>query len=403
MHEVLERIYRSALECCDPAMIARAVLPPSDEPVDVVALGKCATSLFIAAADRIPVARGLIVVPRGYAGATPPGIETVTGGHPSIDGGSLAAGSRLRDFVTTATRPVVVLISGGASACAELSLAPWFTPADVAGANEWLVRSGLPIESMNVVRKHLSAIKGGRLGLALPAGSHTFIYSDVDPEHPEMVGSGPTLPDASTNDDAAAIVERGPAQLRTLAAKLRDPSLPETPKSLAHHWTILADNRTLVDAMAAFARDEGFAVRRVEAQIGGDVEEVAALLVREAATLERREILVAGGEPTVHVTGEGRGGRCSELAVRFARLQLRAGAAIVDGLFGSSDGIDGNSGAAGAVVVGSAIVAKRVTLDAIGEAIAKSDTFRLISAIGRPLFTNPTGNNLRDVIMLARG
>ncbi|MHB0969160.1 MAG: DUF4147 domain-containing protein [Thermoanaerobaculia bacterium] len=404
MDHVLELIYREALELCRPERLLSERITPDDSPVDVVCIGKCASALMEGALTVFAVRRAFIAAPDGYV---PDGwnnrAERATGSHPDLDGASFAAGRRLVDFVTGADLPIVVLISGGASACVERALAPWFSQEDLIDANRWLVRSGLPIASINTVRKHLSAIKGGRLGAVLPPGSRTLIYSDVDPLRPLDVGSGPTVADDSTNEDAAAILDSAPTPIRALAGRLRDSGVPETPKTLPHPWDVIADNRALIEAAAEAARESGFRVRVLAEQQSQDVAPVAAMLVQEATTLERGEILVAGGEPTVRVTGAGHGGRCSELAVRVALLVATNAAPPVDALFGSSDGVDGTSGAAAAIILADKLRKPGIDTSALAEAIAKSDTFHVIPTIGRAIPGNPTANNLRDIYILARG
>jgi glycerate-2-kinase len=252
-----------------------------------------------------------------------------------------------------------------------------------------LLRSGLSIEQMNTARKHLSAIKGGRLG-ALARSSSTWIYSDVSKGNEPHVGSGPTVPDSTTNEDAARVLESlGGA----LAGRLRDPAVPETPKTIPFaRWSVIAGNETLVSAAAAVS---GFPIAAGE--LNDDVEMVARMLHRQMAGTPA---FVAGGEPTVAVRGEGRGGRCCELALRFARLCIREPVGEVHALFAASDGLDGNSECAGFAV--SIDGGSRLDEDAFQAALARSDSYALATTVGRPLLIPPTGNNLRDLFIVAR-
>jgi glycerate-2-kinase len=287
-----------------------------------------------------------------------------------------------------------VLASGGASACLEAPLEPWFGFDQVAAVNRELVRGGLDIVAINSVRKHLSAIKGGRLGARLDPASMTLVYSDVPRGRAELVGSGPTLADPTTNEDAAAILSSLDGSEALAAARaLRSGAVPETPKALAIPFEVIADNDTLVAAAARLAGELGFVARVVEGEIAGDVAAAARMLAREAEALRPGELLVAGGEPTVRVTGDGRGGRCSELAVRFALENEGRSLA----LFGSSDGVDGSSPAA-AVVVRRAIA---LSVSEVEEALARSDSAALVGALGDAIIMEPTGNNLRDVYLVA--
>jgi glycerate-2-kinase len=290
--------------------------------------------------------------------------------------------------------PCLVLASGGGSACLEAPLAPHFDLALVSAINRALVRGGLDIVAINTVRRHLSAVKGGRLGALLDPASRTLVYSDVPHGRGALVGSGPTIADESTNGDAAAILESlGIGEADVAARLLRGGSVEETPKRLGIAFEVIADNATLVAAAVRAAEERGLRARIVANEIEGDVGEAARTMAREAVDLAPGELLIAGGEPTVRVTGEGRGGRCSELAARFA-IEDR-GRSLA--LFGSSDGVDGSSPAAAAVVY------RQIGLPPgeIEAALARSDSAALIGALGEAIIMEPTGNNLRDLYLVA--
>lgn len=325
------------------------------------------------------------------------------GSHPEMGEASFRAGEALLDFVAGCRSPVLVLISGGSSACVEVALDPWFTPMELAHVNRLVLRAGWTIESINTVRKHLSAIKGGRLGSMLPAGSVALVLSDVNVGKPELVGSGPTFADPSTNSDAAQLLETlGDSTLDSVMAKLRDPALPETPKSTPLESFTIGDNRTLLEAAASLLHEHGYSTRVVSEEIVEDVERAAERLLEVAVKLDRDTIAVAGGEPTVRVVGQGRGGRCSELAVRLARLARRKEIYDLVALFGSSDGRDGNTGAAGFVVSTERVGGSEWDPRAVDRFLDASDTFGLVEKIGEAIIIPPTGNNLRDLFLLAR-
>ncbi|MGZ8711220.1 MAG: DUF4147 domain-containing protein, partial [Thermoanaerobaculia bacterium] len=269
---------------------------------------------------------------------------------------SFNAGEELLHFIDEHD-DITFLISGGGSACVEVPLAPW-TEEDVMRENARLVASGLPIAQINTARKQMSAIKGGRLAQRVRGHCVTLVYSDVSSGDIASVASGPTIS-------------------------------PTSPAIL------IADNDTLTKTAASLVAREGHRAVRWEGQIETDVAIAARDLANRASHLDRDEVLVAGGEPTVVVRGPGRGGRCSELAVRFA---LEAGEERLTALFASSDGVDGNSGTAGF----------RIDLPASLDrpeaevALAASDSLRTASEIGRPIIIPPTGNNLRDLYLVAR-
>lgn len=381
----LELIYRRTLDECRPDALVRRVVTP-DMPRNVVAIGKCAAGLAEGFAEVVPVERAFVAVPRGYPQPRRAGWIGAAGGHPQIDADSFHAGEALVKFVDSCDE-VVFLISGGGSACVELPLAPWFKERDLIDINARLVDSGLPIAAINTVRKHLSAIKGGRLAARVRGRSVSLIYSDVAAGDLPSVASGPTLPDTTTNNDAAAI-------LRSIGIGMKfDEGIPDTIRALPNGEAILiADNRTLVETAARIAA--GIVLRE---PLEEDVSLCARRLAEHAMQLQPGQLLVAGGEPTVVRRGDGRGGRCSEMALRFA-MEIRGSSIPLHALFGSSDGVDGSSGAAGVTM------RLPVEFDAAeaADAIGRSDTFPLTARLGRAVIMPPTGNNLRDLYLVAR-
>jgi hydroxypyruvate reductase len=391
-------VYQGALERCAPERLVRetiAGLGLADGVVDVVAIGKCAGRLFDGAATSLDVRSSLVCVPAGYPRPTHPA-EVMEGTHPQVGPESFAAGRRAEEFVRHSDRHLLFLVSGGGSASVELPLRPWFDEDDLSHANAMLVRSALNIERINTARKHLSAIKGGRLAL-LAERSTTLIYSDVAADNEHEVASGPSVPDRTTNEEAAAVLQTvDDSRCRSLAERLLDRAVPDTPKVLprasAH---LIADNRTLLGSAGELA---GAAI--IDREFNDHVEAVAESLHRELRNAPAGTIVIAGGEPVVRVSGRGRGGRCTELAVRFARRCAADPLGEVHALFASSDGLDGNSGIAGVVMSWD----RRFRLDraAFERAVAGSDTLALAIEIGQPIRIPPTGNNLRDIFMMAR-
>jgi glycerate 2-kinase len=380
----LERIYLAALAECAPERLVRRVWRP-EMPRNVVAIGKCAGALL----DGIPdFDDAFVVVPDGYR---EPGAkaEVHKGGHPQITNASFEAGRALIDFVD-AHNDILFLISGGGSACVDLPLAPWFDQRDVVDTNARLIKSGASIGEINCVRKHLSAIKGGRLGARVRGRSVTLVYSDVSSGALADVASGPTLADTTTKRDAIDILERL-GGFDTIVTKLLDEKCPETVKRISRSTVeLVADNDTLTLAAAAIAPTSV----RCEQQIESDVSAAARFLLDRVKAIKPGQVLVAGGEPTVVTRGDGRGGRCSELAVRVALGAIQP----VDALFGSSDGVDGNSGVAG-VRISLPAAFDRTMAD---RELARSNSYAIAAAIGKPLTMVPSGNNLRDLYLLAR-
>jgi glycerate 2-kinase len=348
-------IYLEALARCAPErLVAEHVT--SGLPRNVVAIGKCAGALLDGVAASMTVERAFVAIPEGYR-LPRTRAEIAIGGHPEMTTASFEAGRRLLAFVD-ACDEVLFLVSGGGSACVEVPLAP-HTADEVSAVNARLLNAGLPIGEMNRIRRQYSAIKGGRLGRRVRGRRVTFVYSDVSSGALADVASGPSIADAS-------------------------------------EAILIADNDTLTAAAAAVAARNGYKVRRWNGQLEGDVDDAAQMVADAAATLEPGQLLVAGGEPTTVKRGAGKGGRCSELAVRFA---LRAQDRDVQALFASSDGVDGSSGAAGILLRG---IPPFDHAEAVA-ALEASNSFAVASRIGEAIMIAAAGNNLRDLFLLARG
>jgi len=400
--ETLREIFASALDRTDPAVRTAEAVASISAPLSIVAFGKAAARMYAGAAEVCAARSALVVIPRGYEAGLrfTAGSEVLRGGHPRMTAESFEAGRRLTEFVEACENDILFLVSGGGSACVEHSLNTWFSMDDLITINDELIRSDQPIQSINIVRKHLSAIKGGRLGMLVRHALHTCVYSDVPIGQPGLVASGPTVRDPSTNEDAAAILDRCSSDAARRASRiLRSGEVPETPKGTLPAPVVAADNGTLVGAACDAARARGLEVMRLDGQLDGDVELVASQLADAVEQLSPGSCVVAGGEPTVHVRGPGVGGRCSELAARFLGL---AGSARICGLFAASDGRDGNSPAAGFVVDGKRFASHPFSEWQFQEAIARSDTYGLLEMAAEPIIIPPTGNNLRDLVLLAR-
>jgi glycerate-2-kinase len=344
----LRHIYREALARCAPELLVRKHVDAS-MPRNVVAIGKCAGALLDGVAAAHPIENAFVAIPEGYR-LPATNAEVHIGGHPSMTPASFAAGRALLEFVD-AHDDLLFLISGGGSACVEVPLAP-YTEEEVAAANARLVASGATIAVINAERRKRSAIKGGRLRQRVRGRCVTLVYSDVSPSALQDVASGPTITAAGED-------------------------------------ILIADNTTLTRAAAQIIGDNAVLF---ETQLECDVETAAQLLADRANMLQPGRILVAGGEPTVVVRGGGRGGRCSELAARFAAKVENAA------LFAGSDGVDGNSGAAGFFLPSPR---PRVEMPQLTEALAVSDSFRVAAQVGEPIMITPSGNNLRDLFLVA--
>lgn len=317
-------------------------------PRDVVAIGKCAGALLDGFASVVDVRDAIAAIPDGYP-LPKTNARVFLGGHPQMTAASFEAGRRVMEFVD-AHDDVTFIVSGGGSACVEVALPP-FSEQEVIDHNARLVASSMTIGEINRERRKFSAIKGGRLGARVRGRSVTLVYSDVSDGALGDVASGPTIANPAT-------------------------------------VILVADNHTLTETAASLLPG----ARLLPAQIECDVAAAARLLLNE---LQQNEVVVAGGEPTVERRGGGKGGRCSELAVRFA---LEAGPSNIQALFASSDGVDGSSGAAGVFLRG----IPHFDRAAAEGALARSDSASAAAGIGELIMMPATGNNLRDLFLLAR-
>jgi glycerate 2-kinase len=344
----LRRVYFETLERCAPEVLVRKHIRPN-MPRHVVAIGKCAGPLLDGVAAVLPIESAFAAIPEGYPLPRVPA-QVHTGGHPQMTPASFIAGRALLAFVA-AHEDILFLISGGGSACVEVPLPP-HTDQSVAEANAQLIAAGLDIAEINAQRRRVSAIKGGRLREHVRGRCVTLVYSDVSGGALADVASGPTVRDRS-------------------------------------EAILIADNATLTSTAA---RIIGPAAVLLQSQLECDVETAARLLAERAAKLGPGQVLVAGGEPTVVVRGPGKGGRCSELAVRFAAH------GPAEALFAGSDGVDGNTGAAGIYLPPSRQPVETIDLRAALEA---SDSYGMATQVGEPIMIAPTGNNLRDLFLVA--
>lgn len=335
----LKAIYLTTLERCAPERLVRERVTRT-MPRDVVAIGKCAGAMLDGVDD---VRSAFVAVPEGYP-LPRTKADIHIGGHPHMTRASFAAGRALLKYVD-AHDDILFLVSGGGSACVEV---PLISEDEAMQTNARLIASGLPIAAINAERRTFSAIKGGKLAQRVRGRAVTLVYSDVSTGALHDVASGPTIPGSEA--------------------------------------VLVADNSTLVRTAAQIIGDNAV---MLDQQIEGDVDDAVRVLLNAARP---GRVLVAGGEPTVVVRGGGRGGRCSEMAVRFALSSEH------EALFASSDGVDGNSGAAGIYVPRRP--AAGVTAD-WQSAVRGSDSFRIAAQIGEPIMIPPTGNNLRDLFLVA--
>lgn len=406
---LLTKLFQAAVQAADPLVGIRAHLPapPASGRTVVVGAGKGSAQMAAALESLWPTPlEGLVVTRYGYGCATQ-SIEVIEAAHPVPDAAGLVASRRLLDFVSRLGPEdlVIALISGGGSALLP-SPPLGLTLEDEIALNQALLSSGAPISAMNVVRKHVSTIKGGRLAAATRARVVSLIVSDIPGDIPAFVASGPTVPDGSTRQDALAIVENykldlAPALLAHLRSPEADaPRLDDARFALNEHHVVASAGVSL-EAAARVASAEGFTPYILSDSIEGESRDVAlvhAALAREIATkgrpFDRPAVLLSGGETTVTLRGEGgRGGRNSEFALALA---LGIDGLPVAALSADTDGIDGVGNHAGALVDGGTIARLRATGFDARNLLARNDSYSGFEAIGDLLVTGPTGTNVND-------
>ncbi len=369
---------------------------PLNGDVALIALGKAAGAMALGArrvlGDRLQ--RGLVVTKQGHADPQALGpwrIRVCEGAHPLPDERSLAAGEALLGFIADlpADMPVLVLVSGGASALVEV-LRPGVALDDLARANEWLLANGLPIAQINAVRRRLSRLKGG--GLAAMLGSRPvtgLLISDVEGDDPAVIGSGPLTRPASTR----------------LPDGLPDWLLAMLPDDDARSAAVDGDLRvvlvaTLDDALAA-ARAElqalGIAVRQHDRHIDGDVSQVVDRVERGLRG-EPGVVHLWGGEATVMLPpSPGRGGRNQQLALALAGRIRGEAAAVV--LCAGSDGTDGPTEDAGGLVDNLTVRRGEIEGLDIDDHLRRADAGTYLEQTGDLITTGPTGTNVTDLLI----
>ena len=386
-------------------------LSDTPQPI-VVSIGKAGHSMaeVLSQIVTVPV-RGIVSSPSPQT-APVAGIQYFTGGHPMPNEDSLRAGSeilrQLQDL--RGGELVLFLISGGASAIAESPLDQALTLADIVETYRVLVHSGAPIAEINAIRKHLSAIKGGRMAqAAYPARQHSLLVSDVPDHVLDALASGPTIPDSTTAAqcydiaDQHGMLQHFPGRVRRLflERKLVETPKPGDPVFAKSCFTTMLSNHTAVTAAVERADSLGFAVEIDNHCDDWDYAKAADYLLARLRDLRRfapRVCLISGGEVTVRVGAwAGNGGRNQQFALYCA---TRIDGEPITVLSAGTDGVDGNSTAAGAVVDGTTVARARQTEENAAHALAEFNTAPLLEKIGDAIITGPTGNNVRDLRIL---
>ena len=346
------------------------------------------------------------------------GFRYFRGGHPTPTAESIQAAAAILKSLTSldSASLAIFMISGGGSSIVEKPVDDEISLDDIADTYRVLVHSGAPIAEINAIRKHISAVKGGRLAqTAYPAQQVSILVSDVPDDTPDALASGPTMPDSTSIHDCERIaakynlIEQFP---ESVAGLFRQHAVEETPKSddpafiRARWWTVLS-NKVAIDEAAIAATRAGFAVEVDNTCDDWPYEKAAAYLLkrlREMRSKVSRVCLLSGGEVTVTVRKGGIGGRNQQFALACSEQIVGQNITV---LSAGTDGIDGNSPAAGAVVDGTTVSRAGDFAhdparegDPLAKALAGFNAYPLFNKLGDAVVTGPTGNNLRDLRIL---
>lgn len=408
--EILQSLFELAVNRAQPSLAVERHLPeaPKSRTI-VIGAGKASAQMARAFEQAWPhdIHAGLVVTRYGYAEACER-IEIVEAAHPVPDAAGFAAAQRLKSLVSglTADDLVVALISGGGSALLPAP-AEGLTLEDEQAVNRALLASGAPIAVMNLIRNQFSSLKGGRLAaLAAPARVATLVVSDVPGDDPALVASGPTISLKGTRAEARKFADLYRLDLpeavkQVLASEDNLAPRSDDPRFVGNSVVTIASAALSLSAAADEARRRGISAAVLSDSIEGEARDVALVHAAIAKEISQRNqpfekpvVLLSGGETTVTLRGQGRGGRNGEFLLSLA-IALD-GVEGVTALAGDTDGIDGSEDNAGAFVDGTSAQRMRAAgIDPLA-AQANNDSYSAFKAIGDLFVTGPTGTNVND-------
>lgn len=407
--QLLRRMFDAAIEAAQPAHCLPPHLPPpSGGRLVVVGAGKASAAMARAVEDHWPGELSGVVVTRYGYGVPCRRIEIIEAAHPVPDAAGLGAAERILQAVRglRAEDQVLCLISGGGSALLVRPL-PGLTLADKQAVNRALLKSGATIAEMNCVRRHLSGIKGGRLAVAChPAKLLTLLISDVPGDDPVDIASGPTVADPTTCADALSILRRyaidvPAAVLQTLESGRGESVKPGDARLAGTEVRMIAAPQMALEAAAAVARQAGLSALILGDSLEGEAREVGTVMAGVARQVVAHGqpcaapcVLLSGGETTVTVRGDGRGGRNVEflLALGVALNGLPG----VHAIAGDTDGVDGSEEVAGAYLAPDSLARAAAKGLNARDSLANNDGHGFFAAIGDQVVTGPTLTNVND-------
>ena len=406
---LLRAMFDAAVASAQPAAVVPAHLPaPPRGRLIVIGAGKASGAMARAVEDNYkgPL-EGLVITRYGYAVPCEPN-EIVEAAHPVPDETGLMAARRIAALVSSVNEDdlVLCLISGGGSALMPAP-AEGLTLVDKQAINTALLKSGASIGEMNCVRRHLSTLKGGRLAaLCHPARVLTLLISDVPADHLPDIASGPTVADASTCNDALAIVSRYGIELPTAARELLESGAGETikpgdPRLARAETRLISSPQIGLEAGAAVARAAGYGVCILGDSIEGEAREVGRVMAgitRQVAVhgqpVQAPCVLLSGGETTVTVRGNGKGGRNVEFLLALG-LALKSQPGVY-AMAGDTDGVDGVAEIAGALLMPDTLIRARAQDLNPAQSLDNNDGHGFFGALGDAVITGPTLTNIND-------
>jgi len=403
---LLHRMFDAAVEVAMPRTCVPPFLPPPNAggKLVVVGAGKASAAMAKAVEDNWDGPLEGLVVTRYDYGVACDNIEIVEAAHPVPDQNGLQAAQRIL-AIAEGLGPddvMLCLISGGGSALLSMP-ARGMALEDKQAVNNALLRCGAAISEMNCVRKHLSAIKGGRLAAAAhPARVISLLISDVPGDDPSVIASGPTVVDETTYADARAILKKYQIEASENVQRILDDAADETPKPgdprlAANETKLVALPQASLDVAAKVAQEAGYSPvilgDAIEGEAGAVAREHAALALAAKARGERTAI-ISGGETTVIVRGEGRGGRNGEYMLAMA--EALGGAEGINAIACDTDGIDGTEDNAGAIIGPDTLASAAIAGVDPTEALANNDTYTFFEKIGDLVISGPTFTNVND-------
>jgi len=429
MHRDILKIIEVGLTAADPVRAIKVALKLEGSKlvisgreydvgrgVKVLGFGKASATMALAVEELLSdyIVSGAVIVPKGLKPPTLSKVKVLYGSHPIPDEDTLNSTKELLKLRSGDEEDTyIVLISGGGSALFELPIEP-ISLEDLKVLTSQLLKCGADIKEINTVRKHISMVKGGRLAeLLYPSKVISLVLSDVVGDPIEFIASGPTAPDTTTYEDAIAVLKRYgiwdtvPASVREVLLRGLKGELKETPKPGDKTFDkvlnyIVASNYISLKSMELTAKELGYNTLVITSMMEGEAREVGRFVASIIKNIKKYDepvrkpaAILFGGETTVTVRGRGVGGRNQELALSVA-ISI---AGLDDVVFASvgSDGVDGVSPAAGAVIDGGTVIdGRRLGLDPY-EALSNNDSYTYLSKLKSAIVTGPTGTNVNDL------